>query len=315
MARPAKRIIEYRVYELALDFPVLLLDGERWHISDIKSDRLHFHNCLEIGICHSDSGIMIFEEEAVPFKGGDVTCVPRHIPHTTYSDPGKGSLWSYIFVDLSQLFRDMFHNSQEFDKFAPTMLNFRYVMSRTDYPKIHFMAHSLLDEMREKRDGYQTVVRGLFMALYYELLRLQAAAEGAAHARQQSDASSKDTLVISPALDYIYGNYMHNIAIDYLAELCHLSTTHFRRVFSSSMSATPLHFINTLRVDKACVLLRSTDHSILTISEMVGFASISSFNRYFLQSVGISPRIFRAPTKHPDRKPERKYILQHSGWV
>lgn len=83
----------------------------RWRISDKVSEHLHFHNCLEIGICHADSGTMIFEGVSMPFGAGDVTCVPRHVTHTTYSSPGMGSLWSYLFIDPCELFQDMFQDS------------------------------------------------------------------------------------------------------------------------------------------------------------------------------------------------------------
>ena len=59
MSKQKKDIIEYRSYDLPVSFPVLLLTGDRWHISDIKSGRLHFHNCLEIGVCHTDEAVMI----------------------------------------------------------------------------------------------------------------------------------------------------------------------------------------------------------------------------------------------------------------
>lgn len=68
MPRAKKPVIEYRRYSLPLHFPVLLLSGERWRISDIKSEHLHFHNHLEIGICHSDSGVMEIKGEAVPLQ-------------------------------------------------------------------------------------------------------------------------------------------------------------------------------------------------------------------------------------------------------
>lgn len=97
MPRKKKPVIEYRHYSLPIHFPVLLLSGDRWRISDIKSEHLHFHNHLEIGICYSDSGIMEIKGEAVPFKAGDVTFLPRYLPHTTYSSPDTASLWSYLF--------------------------------------------------------------------------------------------------------------------------------------------------------------------------------------------------------------------------
>lgn len=100
--------MEYRNYYLPADFPVLVLTGGHWKISDIPSSRLHFHNCLEIGLCHSHSGTMKFYSEPMSFKEGDVTCIPRNIPHTTYSDQGTESRWSYIMFDPAQLFRGLF---------------------------------------------------------------------------------------------------------------------------------------------------------------------------------------------------------------
>ena len=60
MSKPKNTVMEYRNYYLPGDFPVLVLTGGHWKISDIPSSRLHFHNCLEIGLCHSHSGTMKF---------------------------------------------------------------------------------------------------------------------------------------------------------------------------------------------------------------------------------------------------------------
>jgi len=70
MNKSYKRPIEYRVYEFPENFPALVLSGEKWHISEVKSNRMHFHNCLEIGICHTDSGTMEFGNKTYPFKAG-----------------------------------------------------------------------------------------------------------------------------------------------------------------------------------------------------------------------------------------------------
>ena len=60
MPRNKRSIVEYRIYDLPLDLPVFCLSGEEWRISDVLSNRLHFHNCLEIGFCHTDSGFLGF---------------------------------------------------------------------------------------------------------------------------------------------------------------------------------------------------------------------------------------------------------------
>ena len=103
MGRPHHTVLEYRGYELPADFPVMVLTGDRWHISPIPGRHLHFHNCLEIGICHTSGGTMVFNRQRVRFRAGDVTCIARNVPHTTWSDAGNGSLWSYLFLDADAL--------------------------------------------------------------------------------------------------------------------------------------------------------------------------------------------------------------------
>lgn len=75
MGRHSKTVIEYRSYEFPPHFPLRVIAGEEWRISDVPSGVLHFHNCLEIGICESDSGKMNFSGKVVPFKAGDITFV------------------------------------------------------------------------------------------------------------------------------------------------------------------------------------------------------------------------------------------------
>lgn len=104
MGRHSKTVIEYRSYEFPPHFPLRVIAGEEWRISDVPSGVLHFHNCLEIGICESDSGKMNFSGKVVPFKAGDITFVAGDVPHTTWSDPGCASKWSYIFTDAEEPF-------------------------------------------------------------------------------------------------------------------------------------------------------------------------------------------------------------------
>ncbi len=56
--------------------------------SDIPGRKPSFHNCLEIGICHSDSGTAGDQRRKQTFHAGDVTVLPRNVPHTTHSAPG-----------------------------------------------------------------------------------------------------------------------------------------------------------------------------------------------------------------------------------
>lgn len=311
MPRPQKNIVEYRFYQLPPDFPIIYLSGERWRISEFKSEYLHFHNCLEIGICHEGSGVMVFEGKSVEFGAGDVVIVPRYYPHTTYSNPENKSLWSYLFLNLGNLLPDMAQASDEYADAVPLINSFYFLLSKKEYPEINFLVGYIIDELREKKKDYRFAARGLLLTLYCELMRIQATAAKETETTQ----AVRDILVIKPALDYICNFFMNNISIDHLATLCHLSTTHFRRVFLSIMGSTPHNYLIAVRIDRACALLRTTDEAILTVSERVGFHSTSSFNRSFYKIIGVSPREYRNPAKNHDERPERRHIMTYSGWL
>lgn len=308
MARPRKAVVEYRIYNLPQQFPIIMFDGKDWHISDVKNKRLHFHNCFEIGICHTDSGTMLFENAEQSFQAGDVTCVSRHIAHTTYSSKGTKSLWSYIFLDFHRLLGDSAIPRGVFDHDHSADIDFYHLFNKDDYPRIYFYSMSVIEELLEKKPGYEMVVRSLLHAMYYEILR----SRDNQNLNTLEGASRTYSLAI--ALNYISANYANRMYIDTLAKMCNLSTTHFRRVFLSVMGFTPHYFINTFRIEKACELLLTSPDSILSISEAVGFLSISSFNRSFLQTMGVSPSTYRK-VRNTDINPKSRCILPYSGWT
>ncbi|CAM4392235.1 AraC family transcriptional regulator [Paenibacillus typhae] len=313
MPRKKKPVIEYRHYSLPIQFPVLLLSGDRWRISDIKSEHLHFHNHLEIGICYSDSGIMEIKGEAVPFKAGDITFLPRFLPHTTYSSKDSASLWSYLFFSPEELFQHSFKSA--YSSFEPNLWRVQgrnCVLSKEQHPKVYYLATSIVEELKEQRPYYQESAYGLLQSLYIELLRIYSANE--LLIEQEGDQSLKGEFVISPALEYITKHYMTPITIDFLAELCHLSTTHFRRKFHEIMGTAPLDFLTSTRIEEACKQLKSTDDSILSISEQVGFHSISSFNRCFSRLMGASPKEWRKSAQS-EAQSAKASILEFTGWV
>lgn len=304
MARAASTIIEYRNYHLPAHFPVLLLSGDRWHISDVPSDVLHFHNCMEIGFCETNTGVLKFEETPYDFAAGDITIISGDLPHTTYSTEGTASKWSYLFLDPEELLRPFFplDSLPNSSLFRNLLHNYANIFSKNEHSTIYNLAHTILCEMQNKPLNYEVSVRGLTLALLTHIMR-----EGASN----SALNAKTSMPISPALHYINTNYMESFTMDDLASLCMMSSSHFRKIFTTIMGIGPLEHLNCIRISKACRLLRMTEDSVLNISEQVGFRSLSSFNRHFLADMGESPTVWRRKINlNKDVS-----ILKYSGWL
>ncbi len=104
-------------------------------------------------------------------------------------------------------------------------------------------------------------------------------------------------MIISRAVDYISKVPERPVKIEELAKMCHISETHFRRVFGECMQMTPVEYINRVRVRRACDALERTNFSIGDIAAAAGFGTVSTFNRNFRQIMGISPHEWRKRTR------------------
>jgi AraC-like DNA-binding protein/quercetin dioxygenase-like cupin family protein len=77
------------------------------------------------------------------------------------------------------------------------------------------------------------------------------------------------------------------------AQLVHLSEGAFSRFFRLHTGKTFPHFVNELRVGRACRLLTESEKNITQVAFSCGFTNLSNFNRQFLRLKGQSPREFR----------------------
>jgi len=310
MARTKRDVVEYRIYDLPVDLPVFALSGEQWRISDTPSSRLHFHNCLEIGFCRSDSGYIRFEDEIVPFRAGDVFLIPRHVPHTTCSSQGCRSQWAYLFLDLDSLARTTLDAAKSVAgqsvQWPSRYLKFS---AGPQTARIPFLAHCLMDEASRSAADSAQMLRIYAIAMNAELSRYFSSAT-------QPVSKPSKLFPLKPALEYILDHYMEPCDTETLASMCHLSQTHFRRLFLACMDATPLQFVISTRIYQACILLANTNDPVLTIAQAVGMPSASSFNRNFQQVVGMSPRQYRASLDPSgDSSRHNGEVLAYKGWI
>ena len=305
MARPRRMILEYRNYELPPDFPILVLTGDRWHISPVPGKHLHIHNCLEIGLCHSSGGTMVFGDQRIHFSAGDVTCIARNVPHTTWSDPDQASRWSYLFLDADTLLGPSVLRQHAGLKDAGRFLSdCRLLLHSEEHPWVRSQVEEIIEEMQRRAPGYHTCVRSLCAALLIGMLRV--------YSKEDRDAVRDPYMsAISPALDYIHENYMQDFSQEVLNTLCHLSPTHFRRLFREQIGTSPLAFLHQTRILKSCTLLRSSPLSVTEIAGKVGYNSLSSYNRHFSQALGCTPRAWRK-TSGDSPQPS---LLTFTGWT
>jgi len=98
---------------------------------------------------------------------------------------------------------------------------------------------------------------------------------------------------IQPIMEYIQVNLKENIKMDTLAKMACLSTDHFTKIFKSIVSIPPNEFIIKKRIEKAQLLLLTTDRPLKIIFEEAGFKSLAYFSRIFKKYTSKTPLEYR----------------------
>lgn len=88
-------------------------------------------------------------------------------------------------------------------------------------------------------------------------------------------------------------DYPIPISIQALAEQANLTERTMQRRFLKATGYNPNHYLQRLRVQKACDLLESSQHSFELIASQVGYGDTSACRKVFIKTMGLTPREFR----------------------
>jgi AraC-like DNA-binding protein len=94
--------------------------------------------------------------------------------------------------------------------------------------------------------------------------------------------------------NYIRENFSKPISLNKISRIAHMSPFSFSRFFKKNCGAGFVEYLNSVRMNKACHLLRESEYHIGDISADCGFSTISNFNKQFRKTEGIPPREYRA---------------------
>ena len=85
----------------------------------------------------------------------------------------------------------------------------------------------------------------------------------------------------------------HNINVEELAQLTHLSLSSFKREFARHYDCPPARYLKQRKLEKAAQLLIATDLRISDIAFNCGFVDLAHFSKSFLKEHGCSPSDYR----------------------
>lgn len=248
----------------------------------------HRHDFFEISYIYSGAGTVRIDGKDYKFRSGQCHFIPPFADHAVDTNGNRHQ--HRVVLCLGREIFARFHAELTLNAFADTIARggIRIVdIPVTQRSEIESIIEAIWQEYSLRRKDYETM-------LYFELQRLLVSLRRIIAGEQPCFARFMN---IDPriydALVYIEKNYYRIAATDDFARHTALEKKQFRRLFKKNVGMNPLHYLNRVRIEKACQDLSLTDRHISNIAFDCGFNDESSFHRQFRKLTGMPPLTFR----------------------
>ena len=94
-------------------------------------------------------------------------------------------------------------------------------------------------------------------------------------------------------LKHIHEHIAEEIDVKELADVASVTKTYFIRLFKQEFGLSPIQYINKKKVERAQLLLFTTDSSVKEVAYKLGFSDHSYFIRLFRKVASITPQEYR----------------------
>lgn len=315
--RKKKPVMDFRYYDLPQDAPYLLFYGPGWRriygydkSGNLLRD-LHFHNCLEIGLCVKGSGTLQYDSRSVSYHENTVSIVPRNLLHNTLNSRGCYSEWIWLFIDegayLNSLYPDMSRKAGQIVR----QINSRSLCINDERSGFF---RNIIRTIIYEEEHHQAFYKEEIWTMVVQLL-LRIARENQDYFSEVSGRNeSTDRWRFSEALSYIDEHFGDPITIEDIASSAGLSESYFRTVFRENMNTSPLEYLNMIRVQKVCTMLIHTDDTIENIAMKCGFVTTSTLNRNFRKYLHEAPLKWRKAHRQDSHLSSGMNVKVHRGW-
>lgn len=195
--------------------------------------------------------------------------------------PGEPQIYSYYGKDKPEVFWAHF-TGYECEKLLA------YYQLKTGFVGESLLLKTLFQEiileLQLKKPFYEDLVIYSFYKLLPLICRLRI---------QDERETSSHSFMLDRLVIQLNQRYMENWNVSRMAEYCHLSPDYFAHLFRKNMDATPMQYLEDLRIEKAKKLLDGRGINVSTIGMLVGYEDSLYFSRVFKKATGTSPRAYR----------------------
>lgn len=260
---------------------------------------LHAHEYIEIAYVSEGKGIHRIGGREFTVSKGDLFVINYDVPHEFRSVPSIGDgrlvvsncVFKPEFIDgsliRSRCFSDISHiflfNSLFREEAADNDI---HILGR-DSAEVEELYDRMYAEYQAKRYGYAEILRAYVLELLVRIFRLY---------HERASVPDPRRRMFDNAIHFMKNHYRQDIRLEDLAAMTFLSRNYFCTCFKECTGMTVLEYIQKLRIEEACSLLREDDKTITEIAGEVGYHDMKFFYKTFKKITGKAPGEYRAQT-------------------
>lgn len=273
-------------FSLPAEFPFAAMRAQG---SQQTPQVVHWHDCLEINWVESGRGVNYIADREYLLEPGQLFLINNIDRHIAVTD---GSLDMRIVIfEPSLLWKTVPEQQEYLRMFYPIgeQQGNLAQLSGESLARARALMLEMEAEWNEKARGYEMMLRAKLM----ELLAILYRAAPETMEPKEAAALRKGYQRIRPAVNHIQSHFAEPLSLETLAALCGMSRTYFCTLFKKTMGMNYGSYVEKIRVNRACMLLATSDLPVLDIALESGFSSLSNFNATFKASCGKTPSQYR----------------------
>ena len=253
--------------------------------------QLHYHPEFQITAILKGEGIFYAGNAMQAFSEKDVFVIGGNVPHlfkcssTYYLETSPGVKGISIFFD-EYSFGKQFFEAEEMHRFKSLLKDFARVIKVEGQFKEQVLNKIISTSSIQNEGLVITFLEILFLLLQADKTYLNTE-------QYNLKLNKNEGRRLNEVLDFTFRNYSREISIEQIAEIAFLSRSQFAYFFKSHTGKTYVQFLNALRIENACILLKSNNLSIEQICYEVGFQNVSNFVRQFKKVKETTPSKYR----------------------
>lgn len=252
---------------------------------------LHQHEEYQISYIKKGEGSLIVGDRVGFYKAGDVIVLGSNLPHVFKSN-AKSSSWSHM---LSVFFTETSFGTGFFEIEELKSLRSLFKKAENGFKlKSTSERAAILIQKIQKASKLDRFL--LFLQLLKQLNT--AKFESLSSFISEKKYSDNEGQRMGTIFQYTMNHFREKITLETIAKQAAMTSNAFCKYFKKRTRKTYITFLNEIRIEEACRLLREqTDMSIGEIAEHSGFQNISNFNRKFRQLKQLTPREYGSSLK------------------